>query len=35
MKISVKAPMNSAVAFLHAAIAISRLQARRIDVAYL
>jgi len=31
----VKAPMNSAVAFLHAAIAISRLQARRIDVAYL
>jgi hypothetical protein len=35
MKISVKAPMNSAMAFFQASIAISRLRARRIEGAYL
>jgi len=34
MKISVNAPTNSAMAFREAAIAISRLRARRIDAAY-
>jgi hypothetical protein len=35
MKISVKAPMNSAMAFRQAAIATSRLRPRRIDGPYL
>ena len=34
MKINVKAPTNSAMAFLQAAIAISRLRARRTGEAY-
>jgi len=35
MKISVKAPMNSATPFRHAAIGISRLPRRRSDAVYL